>query len=99
MKCPVCNVDLLMGERLTISIDYCPQCRGIWLEKGKLDQVISSVGNDQNAKKVSGSGGTTDSMYGKVSDAGHDDHHSHHDNHGLYPKKHKRKSFFEELFD
>ncbi len=40
MKCPICNVDLLMGERLTVEIDYCPQCRGIWLEHGKLDKII-----------------------------------------------------------
>ncbi len=40
MKCPSCNVDLLLGERLTIQIDYCPQCRGIWLDRGKLDKII-----------------------------------------------------------
>jgi Zn-finger nucleic acid-binding protein len=43
MKCPVCNVDLLMGERLNIQIDYCPQCRGIWLEKGKLEQFLGKT--------------------------------------------------------
>jgi uncharacterized protein len=42
MKCPECSVDLLMGERLTVQIDYCPKCRGIWLEKGKLDQLLGS---------------------------------------------------------
>ncbi len=40
MKCPSCNVDLLLGERLTVQIDYCPQCRGIWLDRGKLDKII-----------------------------------------------------------
>jgi Zn-finger nucleic acid-binding protein len=42
MKCPECNVDLLMGERLTVQIDYCPKCRGTWLEKGKLEQLLGS---------------------------------------------------------
>jgi Zn-finger nucleic acid-binding protein len=42
MKCPVCNVDLLMGERLTVQIDYCPKCRGTWLEKGKLEQLMET---------------------------------------------------------
>jgi Zn-finger nucleic acid-binding protein len=42
MKCPVCNVDLLMGERLTVQIDYCPKCRGTWLEKGKLEQLLET---------------------------------------------------------
>lgn len=40
MKCPNCNADLLMGERLTIQIDYCPKCRGVWLDQGKLDKII-----------------------------------------------------------
>lgn len=40
MKCPNCNVDLLMTERSGIQIDYCPQCRGIWLDRGKLDKLI-----------------------------------------------------------
>jgi Zn-finger nucleic acid-binding protein len=42
MKCPECNVDLLMGERLTVPIDYCPKCRGIWLEKGRIEQLTGS---------------------------------------------------------
>lgn len=41
MKCPVCNtVDLLMAERQGVEIDYCPQCRGIWLDRGELDKII-----------------------------------------------------------
>lgn len=40
MKCPVCNVDLLMSERQGIEIDYCPQCRGVWLDRGELDKII-----------------------------------------------------------
>jgi Zn-finger nucleic acid-binding protein len=40
MKCPVCNVDLVMSERSGIEIDYCPQCRGVWLDRGELDKII-----------------------------------------------------------
>lgn len=40
MKCPVCNVDLVMSERQGIEIDYCPQCRGVWLDRGELDKII-----------------------------------------------------------
>ncbi len=40
MKCPVCAVDLLMSERSGIEIDYCPQCRGVWLDRGELDKII-----------------------------------------------------------
>ena len=34
MKCPSCNVDLVMSERQGVEIDYCPQCRGVWLDRG-----------------------------------------------------------------
>ncbi len=40
MKCPSCNADLLLSERQGIEIDYCPSCRGVWLDKGELDKVI-----------------------------------------------------------
>lgn len=43
MKCPVCdNVDLLMSERSGVEIDYCPKCRGVWLDRGELDKIIAN---------------------------------------------------------
>lgn len=41
MKCPVCTgIDLVMTERRGIEIDYCPKCRGVWLDRGELDKLI-----------------------------------------------------------
>jgi len=41
MQCPVCaNTRLVMSERQGIEIDYCPQCRGVWLDRGELDKII-----------------------------------------------------------
>ena len=41
MKCPVCtDATLVMTERQGIEIDYCPQCRGVWLDRGELDKII-----------------------------------------------------------
>ena len=41
MKCPVCkDVTLLMSQKNGIEIDYCPECRGIWLDRGELDKII-----------------------------------------------------------
>jgi Zn-finger nucleic acid-binding protein len=40
MPCPHCRVDLVMSERQGIEIDYCPQCRGVWLDRGELDKII-----------------------------------------------------------
>ena len=40
MKCPIDDTDLVMTERQGIEIDYCPKCRGVWLDRGELDKVI-----------------------------------------------------------
>lgn len=40
MKCPLCDIDLVMTERQGIEIDYCPKCRGVWLDRGELDKII-----------------------------------------------------------
>lgn len=41
MQCPVCSgVDLVMSERSGVEIDYCPKCRGVWLDRGELDKII-----------------------------------------------------------
>lgn len=41
MNCPVCReTALVMTERSGIEIDYCPQCRGVWLDRGELDKII-----------------------------------------------------------
>ena len=59
MKCPVCkNVTLLMSEKSGIEIDYCPECRGIWLDRGELDKIMEKNNNifsddqeDENKQK------------------------------------------------
>lgn len=40
MKCPTCNVSLVMTDRSGVEIDYCPECRGVWLDRGELDKII-----------------------------------------------------------
>lgn len=41
MKCPACpQVTLMMSDRQGIEIDYCPECRGVWLDRGELDKLI-----------------------------------------------------------
>jgi Zn-finger nucleic acid-binding protein len=40
MKCPLDSSDLVMTERQGIEIDYCPKCRGVWLDRGELDKII-----------------------------------------------------------
>jgi Zn-finger nucleic acid-binding protein len=52
MNCPKCNVNLVMSERQGIEIDYCPNCRGVWLDRGELDKIIerSTVQFSQSAQ-------------------------------------------------
>ncbi len=47
MQCPVCRVPLAMSDRQGIEIDYCPQCRGVWLDRGELDKIIERSTPDQ----------------------------------------------------
>ena len=49
MKCPIDGSELQMTERRGIEIDYCPQCRGIWLDRGELDKMIE--GNTQSSTR------------------------------------------------
>ena len=51
MSYSVCNADLLMSERLTVQIDYCPKCRGIWLTNGKLDKLIEKPGPSPDSRE------------------------------------------------
>jgi Zn-finger nucleic acid-binding protein len=40
MKCPIDGTDLVMADRQGIEIDYCPKCRGVWLDRGELDKIL-----------------------------------------------------------
>lgn len=40
MQCPACKTDLRMADRSGVEIDFCPACRGVWLDRGELDKII-----------------------------------------------------------
>lgn len=88
MKCPICNIELNMSERQGIEIDYCPTCRGVWLDRGELDKII------ERSKIAEGH---------QSNDYGHgfpDDKNREHKEQGYYGhKKKKYRSFLEDLFD
>ncbi|SDD49101.1 zf-TFIIB domain-containing protein [Nocardioides lianchengensis] len=53
MKCPTDETTLVMSERSGIEIDYCPTCRGVWLDRGELDKIIDrSLGQPAAAAPV-----------------------------------------------
>jgi len=45
MKCPVDNAELSISDRQGVEIDFCPQCRGVWLDRGELDKIIERSSN------------------------------------------------------
>ena len=67
MKCPVCkDVTLIMAERNGVEIDYCPECRGVWLDRGELDKIIERA----NRGEFSGTGrGGRDARDGRFHEA------------------------------
>ncbi len=57
MKCPNCNANLLMTDRHGVEIDYCPQCRGVWLDRGELDKIIERSAGAEEAQRPMGPSG------------------------------------------
>jgi Zn-finger nucleic acid-binding protein len=88
MACPVCRVPLTMSERQGVEIDYCPQCRGVWLDRGELDKIIERSGRDLGETPPPQAAPRHQPGYDH--DRGHRGHHGHHK---------RRRSFLEELFD
>lgn len=94
MKCPACKtVSLSMTERNGIEIDFCPDCRGVWLDRGELDKIIEKATASMNAP-VSGPAAS------QAPTAQHPHPGNPYDPRANDHYKYKRKkSFLEELFD
>jgi Zn-finger nucleic acid-binding protein len=86
MKCPVCSIDLSMTDRQGVEIDYCPKCRGVWLDRGELDKLIERSNSPQSHGRP------------EKSDR---DHHDDYQNHGEHqmPKERKRQGFLGRMLD
>lgn len=89
MRCPVDETTLVMSERNGIEIDYCPQCRGVWLDRGELDKIIDrsvDVPAPQAAARPPAP------QYDRYDDDRRRQDQGHY-------KKRKRESWLSELFD
>jgi Zn-finger nucleic acid-binding protein len=84
MRCPHCDEELKMADRQGIEIDYCPKCRGVWLDRGELDKLIER--SAEFAPQPSRAYQEPDYR-----------HRPHHDSDDYRHKKHK--SPLEKLFD
>jgi Zn-finger nucleic acid-binding protein len=97
MKCPNCEETLVMTERQGIEIDYCPKCRGVWLDKGELDKIIeksSSTSSADDYPRQERYQEKRQHNYYKDSDK----HNPYRDSDKHYPYK-KKKGFLGDLFD
>jgi len=90
MKCPVDNTELAMTDRQGIEIDYCPQCRGIWLDRGELDKIIERTGTVTPSRPQG-----SDSIDNYERSRREEDRDGRH----YGGKKHKREGFLGDLFD
>lgn len=94
LLCPSCRIDLVMSERQGIEIDYCPKCRGVWLDRGELDKIIERSTTDaqpapshpspQRAQPY-----PSEDRYG-------DDWHA---DRGVHRGRGRKRSFLSDLFD
>ncbi|MFZ9630285.1 MAG: zf-TFIIB domain-containing protein [Ilumatobacteraceae bacterium] len=57
MKCPNCNSTLKLAERQGIEIDYCGECRGVWLDRGELDKIIERAAAEMTGRRRDDSDG------------------------------------------
>ncbi len=97
MDCPVCKTERLsMMERQGIEIDYCPKCRGVWLDRGELDKIVERSAMESTATAPLPMPAAPQ-FPSATSEHGHGGHRSRHDD--RYASDHKRKSFLRDLFD
>ena len=92
MQCPVDGSTLLLSERQGVEIDYCPQCRGVWLDRGELDKLIQRDDDDWREESRSRDR-DRDYDRNRERDHGRDRDYGQ----SSYPRKKKR--FLSEIFD
>ncbi len=83
MKCPNCSETLLMSQRNNVEIDYCPNCRGIWLDKGELDKLLEQA----------------DQRYIQRGEDRPSEYRSYDRDYDRHKKPYKKKGFLGDFFD
>jgi Zn-finger nucleic acid-binding protein len=98
MLCPACKVDLVMSERQNVEIDYCPKCRGVWLDRGELDKIIErAVTQDAPPPPQPAAQHSAPPPPPPPPREYYREEHGGYDKHRKYG--HRRKSWLEEIFD
>jgi len=89
-----------MSDRQGVEIDYCPECRGVWLDRGELDKIIERSNQAAPTRQSESYTEAPRVSYGEQSHSNHDDHdkQGYYDDRGNFKKK-KKESFLGDLFD
>jgi Zn-finger nucleic acid-binding protein len=88
MKCPACpDTVLVMSDRQGVEIDYCPQCRGVWLDRGELDKLMERSAAMAPAAAASTAGASRPHF----ADSDH--------GYGRGPQARRKKSWLDDIFD
>ena len=105
MQCPTDGTTLTMSERGGIEIDYCPTCRGVWLDRGELDKIIERS-LTQAPPAPAAASTPAPQGYDRGPDRGYDRGYDRGDDrgydqrsHGAPYKKKRKESWLSELFD
>ena len=95
MQCPTDGTTLTMSERSGIEIDYCPTCRGVWLDRGELDKIIERSLTHAPATPAAPAAAAAPAA---PAQQGHDRGYDQ-QGHGAPYKKKRKESWLSELFD
>lgn len=108
MLCPVCQTGLAMSDRNGVEIDYCPSCRGVWLDRGELDKIIERSTehmppppppSTQRDGRPGGLMGLASSLLDSDDDRHGDRHRDKRYDDDHYRKPRRKKSFLSDFFD
>jgi uncharacterized protein len=102
MQCPIENTTLQMTTRDGIEIDYCPNCRGVWLDRGELDKLIERAGSYYGGRPQQQT--QSQPPQGHHYDEDDDDDYKYRNQHGDHSDSHrghhkKKEGFLGDLFD
>jgi Zn-finger nucleic acid-binding protein len=89
MRCPIDGSELNISDRQGIEIDFCPKCRGVWLDRGELDKIL-----ERSAQFIAPTAEPTATQPRRPD---YDDDYSRQPSSGYHKKR--RKNMLEELFD
>jgi Zn-finger nucleic acid-binding protein len=92
MKCPIDDSPLSVSSREGVEIDFCPQCRGVWLDRGELDKIIDRAATTFGAVPPQPAPAVSDRRY--ADEQRYDDDRRSGDS-----RRRKKRSFLDDLFD